>query len=203
MVIKMEYYFLTHPIKKGTASAHKKLDIKMTESEFILSLQGKTELPFTFELKNVGLKNGELFVSDDLTNIKYLWLDSPPNSFAWPLFSERMRAVVEENMTGKEGIDWIKVKVQGLGETRTYYVLRFNKVLDVLDKEKTVYSGNTDFIVIPMFSSEKVKDYSLFYKPTKYDHWRIPTAIYVSERLKKAMQKAKLTGINFSKARVS
>lgn len=44
---------------------------------------------------------------------------------------------------------------------------------------------------------------SIFSKPSSYDLWKITSGLYVSDTLRKAIQKAKLTGMDFEKTSVS
>lgn len=76
--------------------------------ELIPDVIGRTELHFELFLKKVTTGKGGLQVSDDLSEIKNLWLDYQPNNLAWPLMSEKMKSVVSSHLTGKEGIVWIK-----------------------------------------------------------------------------------------------
>src|SRR5690606_17983105 len=141
--------------------------------------------------------------SNDLSDLKEIWLDYQPNSLAWPLMSERLKSVIEANLTRNEQIDWIECKVKNGNEERLYFILRFNKMLDVLDMQKTMFVQGTDHIIRPVFASSKISSYSIFSKPSSHDLWKITSGLYVSDALKKAIQKAKLTGIDFEKTTVS
>lgn len=197
----MNYYSLSNPIKKNTAFAYTLKEVP-EDNEFILTLQGKNELPFEMGLKKVDLIKGDIIVTDDLSNVKYVWLDYQPNNQAWPLMSERMKVIIENKLIGKEDIDWIIAKVNGKGEKRTYYIPRFNTKLDVLDKQKTIFASGTDHVVIPCFSLSKIRNYTLFSKPQAFELWRITSSLYISEFLKETMQKEKLTGVGFENAKV-
>lgn len=78
---------------------------------------------------------------------------------------------------------------------------RFSRKLDVLDENRTTYADGTDFIVMPVFSLDKISEYSLFHNPG--DFWQITLGMYINEDLMNAMKKEKLTGVGFSRARLA
>lgn len=172
-------------------------------NELIQILNGKNELPFELSLVKLDVEENGLIESNDLSDLKEIWLDYQPNSLAWPLISERLKSIIEANLTGNEQIDWIECKVKNGSEERTYFILRFNKMLDVLDMQKTMFVQGTDHIIKPVFASSKISAYSIFSEPSSYELWKITSGLYVSETLKKAIQKQKLTGMDFEKTSVS
>jgi hypothetical protein len=145
-----------------------------------------------------------LIEDEDLSGVDNLWEDYMPNQFAYNMFSEKFKEVIEKELTGNEETDWIAAKIHGNEECRTYYILKFTKRLDVIDEGKTLFVKNTDHIMRPCFSSSKIEKVSIFHVPDKEEYlWKIPSGVYVTEKLKKAIQKAKLTGVGFEKAMVS
>ncbi len=183
------------------ASAFAPKDVKLAQ-DLIPDLDGINELPFELNLVKLSIGKNGLIESDDLSDLKEIWLDYQPNSLAFPLMSEKLKLLVEDNLTRKEYIDWIACKVRNGDEERPYFILRFNKLLDVLDVQKTMFVEETDHIIRPVFAFFKIKEYTIFTKPSSYDLWKITPSIYVSETLKKAIQKQKLTGLEFDKTRV-
>ena len=177
---------------EGTKLAH----------ELIPELDGKKTMPFDFVLKKVTEVKGQLFYSDNLSDLKEIWADYLANSLAWPLMSEKLKILIDANLTGDEGVDWITCKVNANGDVRTYYILRFNKNLDVLNIQKTIFVQGTDHIIKPYFSLSKVKPYSIFTKPSAYNLWKISLSLYVSETLKRIIQKNKVSGLVFEKISV-
>jgi hypothetical protein len=171
--------------------------------DLINELNGLNKLPFDLTLFKLSLAKKGLIVSADLTELKDVWFDYQPNSLAWPLMSEKFKSLIENNLTGKEQIDWIECKVKNGNEERPYFILRFNKMLDVLDLQKTMFVQGTDHIIKPVFASSKISLYSIFSKPSSHELWKITPGLYVSDDLKKAIQKAKLTGMDFDKTLVS
>ncbi|MFH6987914.1 imm11 family protein [Flavobacterium collinsii] len=196
-----KYYFLSWKHKAQVASAIYEIE-DQNDYELILELKGKKSLPFKFDLKRIKEVKDGITIDNNLDELEEIWLDYQPNDFLWPLMSERLRSVVQASLAGNEHIDWVDCKVRKGNEERTYYILRFNKILDVLNMEETSFVNGTDRIIRPVFSYSKIKDYSIFTKPSFQDLWRIPSALYISEKLKKEIEKEKLTGLDFSKVPV-
>lgn len=196
------YYLLSWKHTPELASAIYAIENQVAY-ELIPELNGKNELPFEFQLKRVKETKDGIITDENLSALNEIWLDYQPNSLAWPLMSERLKSIIEVNLTGNEQIDWIECKVKNKSEERTYYILRFNKMLDVLDMQKTMFVQGTDHIIKPVFASSKISAYGIFSKPSSHDLWKITSGLYVSDVLKKAIQKEKLTGIAFEKATIS
>jgi hypothetical protein len=200
----MKKYFLLS-WKKGKeplASAFAPKESKLGQ-DLISAINGTNMLPFELSLVKLVVGKNGLIESNDLSDLKEIWLDYQPNSLAWPLISERLKSIIEANLTGNEQTDWIECKVKNGSEVRTYYILRFNKLLDVLDMQKTLFVQGTDHIIRPVFANSKISRYSIFSKPSSHDLWKITSGLYVSDALKKTIQKAKLTGMDFEKTSVS
>jgi hypothetical protein len=196
-----EYYFLAEKVKPSTAFAYTQGNTPLSH-ELIPDVIGRSELPFELFLKKVTTGKGGLQVSEDLSELKYLWLDYQPNNLAWPLMSEKMKTVISFHLTGKEGLVWIKALVKGGNEVKEYFIPRFSQKLDVLDEQKTIFVPGTAHIIKPVFSLSKISQFSIFHKSQEF-FWEITSGLYVSDALKKAMQKAKLTGMDFEKTSVS
>lgn len=165
-------------------------------------LEGKTTIPWDFALKKVTERQNGLEISDDLSGLSEVWSDYPTNSLAWPLMSGQLKAVIEQNLSGEEGVDWLETTVTSGIDIRAYYIPRFNRKLDVLDAEHSRYIPGTDQIMRSCFSLSKVSNYAMFHDELAYDLWKITPFIYVSEALKKNLQREKLLGLQFEKALV-
>jgi hypothetical protein len=163
--------------------------------QLIDELDGITELPFEMELVKLSDGKNRLIKSSDLSDLKTIWLDYQPNSLAWPLMSETMKHIIEKHLTGNEGIDWISAKIKNNTESKYYHIPRFNKMLDVLDTEKTKFINGR--VIKPYFSLLKIDNLSMFHKPTNLNLWKITPQLYVTEEIKTALQKAQITGIEF------
>jgi hypothetical protein len=57
--------------------------------------------------------------------------------------------------------------------------------------------------VKPVFSLQKVGKYSIFPNDNGSGLWKITSFLIINESLKKAIQKAKITGVSFEKMAVS
>lgn len=198
MAIMSNYYLLSGKNKLQVAMAVAPKDVKLAQ-DLIIQLEGYSELPFELNLvRSTSGKNG-LVESEDLTHLKEVWLDYQPNSLAWPLMSEKLKIIIEKRLTGNEKVDWITAVINGKGEQRKYYIPRFNKMLDVLDMQKTIFVQGTDHIIKPVFSLSKISSYGIFSKPLSDNLWKITPGIYVNEEVKKAIQNEKLKGVDFEK----
>lgn len=195
------YFLISWKHKSRLASAFVLNEAKL-DHELISDLEESTIMPFDFELRKVIEVKDELIIGNDLSELNELWLDYQPNSLAWPLMSDKLKFVIENNMTGNEEIDWISCKVKSNKEHRIYYILRFNRLLDVLDMKKTMFVQGTDHIIKPCFSLSKIKSFSIFSKPSAHNLWKITSGLYINEKLKKAIQKEKLSGLDFEKISV-
>jgi hypothetical protein len=199
----MENYYLLSwkDTKEPLASAFAPKGTKLAQ-DLIPQLNGINKLPFELNLVKLSVGKNGLIESDNLTEMKDTWLDYQPNSLAWPMMSEKLKSTVEELLTGNEYIDWITATVNCKEEQKTYYIPRFNKLLDVLDTQKTMFVQGTNVIIRPVFSSSKISLFSMFSKPASHDLWKITSGLYVSEYLKKTIQEQNLSGIKFEKTRV-
>lgn len=198
----MSNYFLFTPKNASyMTSAFAPEDSKLSY-ELIPELDSCNELPFELKLVKILFGKKGIILNDDLTGMENIWFDCEPSSFAWPLMSERLKALIESYLTGEEGADWIQAIVKYNEERRKYYIMRFAKKLDVLNMQETLFVEGTTDVFCPVFSLAKIRNYTVFHRPTSYNLWKIPSGIYINESLKKAIQKAKLTGTYFEKVSV-
>lgn len=167
--------------------------------DLIQNIDQIDEVPFELELFKLSSGRTGLIKSTYLDDLQYIWLDYQPNSLAWPLFSERLKEIFSRNLSGLEGLDWIKARINGNDEQRVYFIPRFEKKLDVIDENKTKYITGTDRIIVPHFSSIKIDKYAVFHKPQAHNFWKITPELYISDDLKKAIQKERIIGVSFEK----
>jgi len=116
-----------------------------------------------------------------------------------PIFSTKLRDVFNEFIP-KEKIEWIHLTVENRdGSLHDAYMPRFipppPHMFDVLNEELSVLTEHGD-IMVPRLSTEKTKD--------KHFIRLLENSLinYVSADLKKAMQKAKVTGVKFKKTKM-
>lgn len=196
-----KYFSIGFKYNRNVASAWTEFKTPIAhliEDEVITS----QELPFTLIIKKiVSTKNG-IETSDDLSGLKHIWLDYQPNNLAWPLMSEKMKELIAIHLTGNEGIIWIMAKVKQNEIIKNYYIPIFEKKLNVLDEEKTIFAANSNHIVIPVYSLSKIASFSMFHCPREI-LWRITTSLYISEVIKSDFQKHKISGLEFNEVPIS
>jgi len=114
------------------------------------------------------------------------------------IMSKKLRDIIDE-FVPKGEIEWIHVIVENKDTTlHDAYMPRFIKVphmFDVLNEELTILTED-GHLMVPKLSSEKTKD-KHFIRLLENQ-----LITYVSEDLKKAMQKAKIKGVNFEKEKM-
>lgn len=116
------------------------------------------------------------------------------NSIAWPMMSSRLKDLISTNISKREGVSWVLIKIECGNEIYDYFIPKFNKVIDVLNREKTIFAVN-DFIVKPHFSLLKIRDLNFFAVPGK----QFTSRIIVSDRLMKQICKKRFNGMIFNK----
>ncbi|WP_201984893.1 imm11 family protein [Hymenobacter rubidus] len=160
--------------------------------------------PFDLMLKQVSFSKTGSVKSDDLSNLKRLWSDYQPNSFAWPLMSQKLRDIIDYYASGEEQYEWLPINIHARkGDSRTYFVLRFNKSHDVLDLEHSVFHRFPDKpanLVKPVFSQQKIGRLCIF--ACSEVLWQLPTGIYVNYEVRDAAKCEGLEGLHFEKVRV-
>jgi len=170
--------------------------------EIIPLLEGKnTFLAECFFRKIIVEKNGLQY--EEVSSKDDVWQDYPPNLFAWPIFSERFKGIIDCNISGNECVDWIKVNIEHFDIVRPYYILRFNKLHDILDLTKTTYVKDTNHIIVPTFKSLAFEKYHVAAIPESSYLWKITSGIYVSEKMRQTIIKEKIKGVIFGKCRIS
>jgi hypothetical protein len=160
------------------------------------------EAPFLFTVHHVLETKHGLVRDDNFPKEIEIWPDYMPNQFAWPLFSEKAKDIILNNISDKDQITWILAKVEFEKVVKPYYILQFNKALNLLNIDKTKFVQGTNAIIQPVFSKELLSDLTIFYRPATNDLWRITSSIYVSENLKKKLTLNKCTNIQFISAKV-
>ncbi len=195
MAIKM-FYELYNKHVSDVASASAPDEISPSY-QLVSEIANVSELPYEFSLTRLTESKNGLDRSADLSGLEKIWLDYQPNSLAWPFFSIRLKELINKNLTGKEGIDWVIAKVNGNGESRDYYIPRFSHKLDVLSPEKTTFIPGTDDVLKPCFAKSKVEALGMFHGPTFF--WQITINLFVNKAIRDEIVKSKLTGLNLEK----
>ena len=119
-----------------------------------------------------------------------------------PLFSEQVRNIINELMTGEEGIEWYEVPVVQSRNQYRYFAPKFTRTLDILNEDSSLYGMNKSILIKAVLSTEKIKEYSIVPIVGSSEAFFFPTRIAISDRVKKALEKARVSGISFSPIKV-
>ncbi|MEQ1607093.1 MAG: hypothetical protein ABL999_19685 [Pyrinomonadaceae bacterium] len=199
----VKYFLFTWKNIVGpVVSAFPQKDVGLAQ-DLVPKLVESSELPFDLTLVKLTPHRDGLDESRVLSGLPDIWPDYMPNRFVWPLCSAKLRRVIDRHLLHDEGLYWISAKISGGGETRDYYVVRFDTMHDVLDEKLTTFVPGTNHLIRPWFSIRKVNALSIFPKPSEFDLWRITSSLYVSESLKRDIEKEGVTGVAFEQARIS
>lgn len=155
--------------------------------------------PCNLVLEHMRITNSGIIPSNNVPEKEFF--DHQYNQFAYYLLSERLKNCIEENKGSKDSFSWIKVPVSSETETRNYYIPIFESIPDVLDLELTTRVPANNAVLVPCFASEKLAGHNFFPKESSFGV--LPRGIYVSEALKKILQKQKFDNIKFEKAKCS
>lgn len=119
-----------------------------------------------------------------------------------PLFSEQVRNIIDELMTGEEGIEWYEVSLVQSRNQYRYFAPKFTRTLDILNEDSSLYGVNKSILIKAVLSTEKIKKYSIVPIVGSSEAFFFPTRIAISDRVKKALKKARVSGICFSPIKV-
>ena len=119
-----------------------------------------------------------------------------------PLFSEQVRNIINELMTGEEGIEWYEVPVVQSRNQYRYFAPKFTITLDILNEDSSLYGVNKSILIKAVLSTEKVKKYSIVPIVGSSEAFFFPTRIAISDTVKRALKKARVSGISFSPIKV-
>jgi len=118
------------------------------------------------------------------------------DSFAFRLFSQRLKNLLENNKSPDDKIQWLDATVTWNGETRPYYVLHFYEDTDVLDP---VLSKWDDKLKMPLalphvYIQERIDNHNIFSYPGD------GTGLTVRAFIVKEIKKQKMTGMTWKPA---
>ncbi|MCU0916721.1 MAG: hypothetical protein MUC88_19495 [Planctomycetes bacterium] len=123
--------------------------------------------------------------------------DYPADNLGGRLCSEALREIIEHNRSPNDKVQWLEtlVTIPG-GESRRYHYLHFPVDYPVIDeKESLMHMGR---VVKPVFAAEGVRGHEIFGLPGEFG-----VDAFVSARLKKLIERAKMTGVAFAKTRIT
>jgi hypothetical protein len=123
--------------------------------------------------------------------------DYQANSAACRLCSIKLKSIIEQHKSSQDEIQWLPMIVKDEnGEEREYFILHFPVMYDVIDKEKSTFFGGNRLIK-PVFSLKKIGEHKVFnYHSSNF------FSFFISEDIKKAIEKTKCTNLNISKIKV-
>lgn len=191
-----KYYLMSGKHMQPCSSAFTPVGTKPIYQLFE-ELNRSDKLPFELELVYLSFKKGEMVISKDLSGLSQMWLDYQSNNLYGPLLSTKLRSIIDRNLTGLEGLTWIEAIVNGGSEKRLYYIPKFNQLLDVLNEDESKYHISDRKTAIPLFASNKINQYSVFFNPSNYSITKIPTNLYVNSKIKQMIKESNIQGVTF------
>lgn len=200
MEVNRKYYSMRAKnlkiVTSATSIGNNKLDY-----ELIPELKGLDKMPFEFELKMLTHDKKGILITDDTSLLEKKWFDYQYNDLAWPIFSERLMNIIDANIGENENLSWIKCTINSSKEKRTYFIPKFLKKTELLDRDKTIYVQGTDQILKPYYSLSKIQKYSVFPKASMF--WEIPTSIIINEQIKESIKRQGMSEIEFEEILIS
>lgn len=157
----------------------------------------KTLVDWAMEIMSLGKIPFEFSVNPNECLEDYL-----ADDLGIPLMSEKLMNIINKHLMGEEGLQWYSATVNFGDEKIIYYAPKFKEDLDVLDREKSLFNRDTGGLIKASFSKAKIQRFAFFPLPQLDIKLPFRLGLIVSDEIKKDVIKAKLTGIDFSKASV-
>lgn len=110
------------------------------------------------------------------------------------LCSQRLRDIIQSEKSSDDKLQWLEVVLRKGSEERVYFALYFPERHQILDTDHTIYVPKTGSVIKPAFSKRLCRNFNIFDYPRKFSG----TSFFVREHVKKAIEAAKCTGIEFS-----
>ena len=174
MDINMKWWQIQFP-EEETSSTPLAIspDGKKTLIDWMEAIESNRRFPFQYRLSpKMSLDD---YIADDL---------------GVPLFSEQVRNIIDELMTGEEGIEWYEVSVVQSRNQYRYFAPKFTRTLDILNEDSSLYGVNKSILIKAVLSAEKIKKYSIVPIVGSSEAFFFPTRIAISDRVKKALKKS-------------
>ena len=186
MDINMKWWQIQFP-EEETSSTPLAIspDGEKTLIDWMEAIESNRRFPFQYSLSPKMSLDG--YIADDL---------------GVPLFSEQVRNIIDELMTGEEGVEWYEVPVVQSRNQYRYFAPKFTRTLDVLNEDSSLYGVNKSILIKAVLSTEKVKKYSIVPIVGSSEAFFFPTRIAISDTVKRALKKARVSGISFSPIKV-
>lgn len=126
--------------------------------------------------------------------------DYQANNDGLRVCSPRLRAIIEENKSENDVVQWLDVVVRDDREERLYYVLHYPEIDDVLATGECVYSERTGELIKARLSEDLCRRYNLI---TFRGDTRFSIALFVRGSVRKAIIKSGCTGMRFERERLA
>ncbi|NGX30708.1 MAG: hypothetical protein K940chlam8_00057 [Chlamydiae bacterium] len=121
--------------------------------------------------------------------------DYQGNSPVFKMCSVKMKTILDENKGSEDEMQWLRAFVKSeQGEEREYYIQHFPKFYDTVDWDRCILQKDKSRVIKPVFSRKKIEG-----KHKIFNYPKSRLALVITEDIKKKLQKAKCTGIVFSK----
>jgi hypothetical protein len=195
-MVKNKKFYSLHARNLKKVSSASSIGNNKLSYELIPELRNSKEMPFEFELVMLTHGKDGLVTDKDLSTLNKKWFDYQYNDLAWPIFSEKLMKIIQNNLSGNENLTWIECKINSMEENRIYYIPKFSKELDVLNINKTMYVSGTNHIIKPYYSLNKIENYAVFPRPSTF--WEIPISIIVNQKIKEIIEKEHISEIVFT-----
>jgi len=147
----------------------------------------------TFELPETGLLDNWHPMSLRLVGGKIA--DYLGSNLSCRLCSDRLREILERAATKEDAIQWLPLIVANESRGLSYSILHFHNPPDVLCRKETIFAG--DFVAKPVFLRHRIENHQVFAYPTAGKR-----KLFISKRVKLAIEAAKCTGMVFEKTAV-
>ena len=186
MDINMKWWQIQFP-EEETSSTPLAIspDREKTLIDWMEAIESNRRFPFQYRLSRKMSLDG--YIADDL---------------GVPLFSEQVRNIIDELMTGEEGIEWYEVPVVQSRNQYRYFAPKFTRTFDILNEDRSLYGVNKSILIKAVLSTEKIKEYSIVPIVGSSEAFFFPTRIAISDTVKRALKKARVSGISFSPIKV-
>jgi len=120
-----------------------------------------------------------------------------------PLMSEKLMRIIGKHLSGNEGIKWLQVFVSHRAEKIEYFAPKFEKNLDVLNTEKSLFNRHSGGLIKAHLSMIKIERYAFFPLPELSQDLPFTIRMVISDDIKQNIVNEKLSGMDFSKVPVS
>ena len=115
-----------------------------------------------------------------------------------------MKDIITLYLTGKEGISWVKIKVHDGDRLLDYYIPAFTNPPIVYDEERSKYVRERDYTndpTVPILPRRAIQGLHFFSEHPKFHRnvSKFASGFVVSDTLRKALKKARLTNLLFEK----